>query len=224
MPITVLLLPGLVMIWESLKGVYCWCRSISFKNSQFRPWNLGRLYRRPLFKHIFITLEEGSVCKNSFKNAVLPILQCIILLDSLDFYLPRSKYLRDWGNLVNLELSERGGGNSMAVAGLRWPQERKAHEIWPASRLSSGLPLPQTKQFKIFSWPPLARCLPFQMPRLVISAPSSSTGPNLPRMFSLLPWIFPRPVLQKMICLWLCSTFEPGPSRAWLFKASELSL
>ena len=90
-------------------------------------WNLGRLYRRPLFKHIFITLEEGSVCKNSFKNAILAILQCIILLDSLDFYLPRSKYLRNWGSLVNLELSEQG--NSMAVVGLRWPRERKTHEI-----------------------------------------------------------------------------------------------
>ena len=156
------------------------------------PADNHKFVRDPLFKHIFITLEEGNVCKNSFKNAIPPPLPpshppmhyFIRLATFLPFREQIPKGLRQ-----SHKFGTEWPGNSMVVAGLRCPRERKTQEIWPTSQLCSGLPQPQTKQWKMFSWPPLTHCLPFLLPRLVISAPTSSTGQDR-------PWIFSSPPLD----------------------------
>lgn len=153
-----------------------------------------------------------------------PLPQCMPLSDYLDFHLSKSKSLSKW---------MRSG-----KSGIKWEQECRVagsptaqgekDEIWPASQPCSELPLPQTKQWKMFAGLPFTHCLPFLLPRLAISTLTSSHLLKSPLEFfshhlgiskanSPAPW--------EIIFLWpslpLCSEFKKGCTGAGLLSTSQ---
>lgn len=139
-----------------------------------------------------------------------PAMHSFIRLSRLFFFLPFEEQILNDRVLENSVLN----GKSKMVADLQLLMERKTQEIVSTSQLCSGLPLPQTKQWKMFSWLLLALYLPFLFPRFANSTPISSHHlPRSSRHSSLSSPEFPRPILQhiqKIVCLDLAFLSAPN--------------